>query len=610
MDEHDRRRIADDRGLEDLPRVDERGGKAAHGDLVEAHGAVFPGEEYDNKFLSVKTFKTLSEHLEEITAGPDRVSREERIVAHVLPGVIERTRGGLAMKSAPARLPETTKTVGIWIRVSTEDQARGESPEHHERRARAYAEAKGWQVREVYHLEAVSGKSVIGHPEAERMLRDVREGRVTGLIFSKLARLARNTRELLDLADRFREYAADLISLQESIDTSSPAGRLFYTMIAAMAQWEREEIAERVAASVPIRAKLGKPLGGAAPFGYRWEARELIPDPNEAPIRKLLYDLFLEHRRKKTVARLLNEGGHRTRNGSKWTDTTVDRLLRDPTAKGLRRANYTRSTGDKKHWKLKPEEDWIFSEVEAIVPEEIWQRANAILDDRRKTGKRPARRAVQLFAGLVFCHCGGKMSVPSNSPKYICPKCRNKVPTDDLEAVYQEQLRAFVFSTGDIAQYLTQADEEMKKNEDLLGVLEGDRDKLAREMDRVMQLYLADQISKDGFGREYRPMEERRKQLEDQIPALQGELDFFRIQHLSRDEVVSESQDLASRWSDLTSDEKRELVENITERITVGTDEIHIEVLHLPFVGKDRGRRATPPHGFIAHTICASAGKV
>src|ERR1700694_3586417 len=120
------------------------------------------------------------------------------------------------------------KRVGIWIRVSTEDQARGESPEHHERRARAYAESKDWAVREVYNLEAVSGKSVMGHPEAQRMLADIRSGHITGLIFSKLARLARNTRELLDFADIFRKHGADLISLHESIDTSTPPGRFFY----------------------------------------------------------------------------------------------------------------------------------------------------------------------------------------------------------------------------------------------------------------------------------------------------------------------------------------------------------------------------------------------
>ena len=75
------------------------------------------------------------------------------------------------------------KSVGIWIRVSTEDQARGESPEHHEKRARLYAEAKGWNVKEVYHLEALSGKTVMGYPQTQRMLEDIKSGHITGLIF-------------------------------------------------------------------------------------------------------------------------------------------------------------------------------------------------------------------------------------------------------------------------------------------------------------------------------------------------------------------------------------------------------------------------------------------
>jgi site-specific DNA recombinase len=481
------------------------------------------------------------------------------------------------------------KKVAIWIRVSTEDQAKGESPEHHEHRARAYAEIRGWEVVTLYNLAGVSGKAVMAHPEARRMAEDVKAGRISGLIFSKLARLARNTRELLDFAEFFKAEGADLISLQESIDTSTPAGRFFYTMIAGMAAWEREEIAERVAASVPIRAKLGKSTGGAPPFGYMRQDKKLVPHPEEAPIRRLIYDLFLEHGRYQTVARILNERGYRTRSGKPFQKNGIEHLLKDTTPKGSHRANYTKAGPQGKGVILKPEHEWVVVPVEPIVSAEAWNAANAMIAERRRGKRTMARRPVHLFAGVTFCHCGEKMYVPSNTPKYVCRKkgCRNKVPQADLERVFQEELRHFALSPEEVARSLAEGDRELETKTALLGGLRLEAERLKAEADKLYALYLKDELSARSFGERHRPIEERRAQVEDEIPRLQGEIDFMRIEHLSGEEIAAEAADLYSRWDSLSHEERRTIIQAIVEKVTIGKDEIEIALAYLP--------RSTPP---------------
>ena len=122
--------------------------------------------------------------------------------------------------NAPLNLPSKVP-VGIWIRVSTDDQAKGDSPEHHLERAKLYAKAKDFDVREVYDLAGVSGKSVKDHPTTKRMLADVKRGHIKGLVFSKLARFARNTKELLEFADHFALLSFRMYALRQAFDRNA-----------------------------------------------------------------------------------------------------------------------------------------------------------------------------------------------------------------------------------------------------------------------------------------------------------------------------------------------------------------------------------------------------
>ncbi|WP_367914586.1 recombinase family protein [Leadbetterella sp. DM7] len=476
---------------------------------------------------------------------------------------------------------ETVKQVGIWIRVSTDMQVQGESPEHHEQRARFYIQSRGWEVVTVYRLDAVSGKEVMPHPEAQRMIKDIRSGKITGLVFSKLARLARNVKELLQFSEIFREEGADLISLSESIDTSSAVGRMFFVLMSAMAEWEREEISGRVADSVPGRAEAGKPLGGQASFGYKWNKWRLEIDPTEAPIRKLVYELFIQHQRKKRVSTILNDLGHRTRNGSQFSDTTVDRLLRDPTAKGERRANYTKSLGDNKQWILKPKEDWITVSCPAIIDAETWDKCNQILDEQAARNRRSGKKTRYLLAGLVKCSCGKTMYVISSARNYTCTKCKNRISVDDLDEIYQEYLRGYLHDVEPVT-YLNEGMALLQEKEQLLETTQEKRKKLRKQMDALIPLRLEGELDKEHFAELYKPLEEQVHQLDVSIPELEAEVDYWRIQLTISDAVLSEAKTLFNQWEIMSFDQKRGIVETITEFITIGKEDITISLAYLP----------------------------
>jgi hypothetical protein len=159
---------------------------------------------------------------------------------------------------------------------------------------------------------------------------------------------------------------------------------------------------------------------GRVPFGYRLRGSEVEPDPSEAGVVQLAFELFAEHGRKKTVARMLVDAGHRTRRGAPFSDSSVSRLLRAP---------YGPTSPDDSKSPFPP-----------LVPADLWRRCNEILEGQEASRSKRSRKPSQPFAGTAECACGSKMYVPSNSPKYVCRSCRNKIPIEDLDALFHRQL--------------------------------------------------------------------------------------------------------------------------------------------------------------------------
>ncbi|MBN1354992.1 hypothetical protein JXA40_01865, partial [bacterium] len=193
-----------------------------------------------------------------------------------------------------------------------------------------------------------------------------------------------------------------------------------------------------------------------------------------------------------------------------------------------------------------------------------------------------AKKTTYLFSGYTFCQCGKKMYVPTKSPKYTCYKCGNKIRLDDLEEIFHSQLKNFFLSPKEIEGYLGQADKVIREKEQLRDTIASERKKVKSEMDKLYSLYLNESISNDGFKERYAPLEERLHQIDDRMPEIQGEIDFLRIQYLSSDEILHEARDLYSRWNQLSFDEKRKIIETITEKITIGKGDIEINLCYVP----------------------------
>jgi len=472
------------------------------------------------------------------------------------------------------------KSVGIWIRVSTEDSAKGESPEHHLEQAQSYAKLKKWNVHAVYDLAGVSGKTVKDHPEAIRMKEDIIQGSISGLIFSKIARFARNTKELIEFSEFFGEHSADMISLYENIDTSTPIGNFFFTLMSAMGQWEREEIASRVKQSSHTRAKLGKKISGAAQYGYKWEGKELIINPEEALIRKRIFDLYLKEQKFGTVARILNNEGIRTRTGKEFNKILIKRWLKDPIARGQRRAFYTEIKPGSNKVSLKPEEEWFYHDAPRIVSDELWEKVNDIITLQEKSRKPRSNNKVQVFTGKIFCHCGSKMTVRSRMTSYACTNkaCGNRIRKDDISEIFKARLGQFFENRTELGEYIAKAQEDIKDKVSQRDGIQKRYDDLQIKLSKLFDLHLNNQIPTEEFNKyhaePYKESQKLLKELEllDEIVLKEQ----YNNENLSKN--LEDSALIQQRWDTYERHQQRTIVQSIVEKITIHEDTVEINL--------------------------------
>ncbi|MDR2531217.1 MAG: recombinase family protein [Oscillospiraceae bacterium] len=483
---------------------------------------------------------------------------------------------------------------GIYARVSTEEQAKeGYSIRAQEQKLKDYARVKDWQIYDVYIDEGISGKNIVERPEINRLIDDIKSGKVKNVLVFKIDRMTRSTSDLIYLIDLFNENNCAFNSLMESIDTQTASGRMFLKIIGIFAEFERENIAERITLGRERKVNEGYTLcSHTASYGYdrpNGQKIQTIID-SEAQIVREIFDLFVNQGRTFTkIALTLNTRGVPTKLGSKWTTTGVRNILTNNNYAGYVRYNYE---DEKRAYKVK-------GQHKQIIAKELFERAQHRLEKTKRITMRKEPKEENYFANFLVCaKCGWKLK-PHNSYKklkdgtisftghYECSNdfvgdCKaSSMSANKLEQAFIEYIERIVDFEEDNIVYLNEQEQKKEENQNLI----------LKYQEKLHQFELKEREALDCYVKNIFTIEEYRNAktlINSDKQLICIELERLR---LDSEEIIDNKIQIANNikenWNKLSYSDKRMFLMQFVEKIVVENEKIGT----MSKKGKERTQR-------------------
>lgn len=399
------------------------------------------------------------------------------------------------------------RKVAIYVRVSTTNQAEeGYSIDGQIDSLEKYCEAMGWDVYNKYIDAGFSGGS-LNRPEMTNLINDVKNGLFDTVLVYKLDRLSRNVRDTLYLIkDVFNTNKIDFVSIQENIDTSSAMGTLFLTLLSAIAEFEREQIKERMQLGKLGRAKSGKSMmWSKTSYGYDYikETGTLSVNPYQALIVRKMFEWYLSGM---SITKLRDTLNEQYGQDKEWNYRTVRVILSNPVYCG-----YNQFKGQ------------IFPGThEAIISEEDFNKAQEEIKTRQRTAAqrfnpRPFQ-AKYMLSGIAQCgYCSAPLAIKlgtirKDGTRLVKYECKQRHPRKTKGVtVYNNNAKCdsgFYFK-DDIEHFVLTEISKLQTDSDYIDKLFSntnqetiDRDAYQKQIDnltakisRLNDLYIDDRIS-------------------------------------------------------------------------------------------------------------------
>lgn len=483
----------------------------------------------------------------------------------------------------------------IYCRVSTDEQAaEGFSLAAQEERLRAYCTVQEWEVAEVYIDDGYSGKD-LDRPAVRRMLSEIESGDV--IVVYRLDRLTRSVTDLDQLLRDLDSVEAKFASATESFNTTTAMGRFFIMLVALLAQWERENLGERVRMGMSRMVQEGKRPGGSVPFGYDAVGDKLIVNPSEAAIVRRMFDRYMAGDGLRAIAILLNEAGARTKTGGEWSNIGVRYVLRNPIVTGRiawQRVRVNTPSGNRSP--IGDETQIVEGEHEAIIDAATFERVQRIMSRRSSIPPRFVRSSYPLTGVLYCADCGGRMGGRTYRKKpggrghskdgtvYRYYRCLNSIKkgtctgrhsnADEIEKAFVDMIDAQLSPEQlDVAVQRAEIAADAGKGEE--AELRKELATLSGRRRRIMDAYENGAFDVTDLQERLEPVRRREEAINSELAQMGARLP------VEADWLRESLRELPSIWSEATPEEKKELVHALFRKIVVRRNEITEVELNL-----------------------------
>lgn len=475
-------------------------------------------------------------------------------------------------------MDEKIKSAGIYIRVSTFDQAReGFSLREQEERLKEFCKFKRYNIYKVYQDAGISAKND-KRPAYQEMIEDVKKGNINVIVALKLDRLTRSVYDIEKLMKFVNDYECDIDCMADESNTTTSNGRMVMRIMTSVSQNEIEKCSERTKFGMAGAIKNGH-IPNRTGLGFKRENKKLVPDPLTKDIIVRIFDLYLEGKSHQAIANIYNK--EKVLGKTNWYDSTIQKILSNELYKG-----------DYVNGKRTKHPTYYENVIEPIVSKEKWKSCQY---QKLRNARHYERTATYLFTNKLKCSkcgnfLGGHATTKTNGKKYYYYKC-NTCKTYFNEIDIEKELKAFMLELAKqddlINNYYTPFIKS--KLEDKTEDYKKEIKDLDKQLDRIKTAYIKGVVKLEDFDKEIKHIEyqksdlEKRQKGQKQYEDLSFTLnDLLIIQDIQEIEFYT-NPDVLNNWSNKSKEDKQKIIGKYIDNITIEKKNNKFEISNIEF---------------------------